>query len=83
MLAFAVIKLITKTVDKNLVNLIKNILNKNKIEKFLNIFNRQGYEKICNRIKLLFNTFLETKYKNIQDKFSEKEFNSVSKFTYI
>ena len=83
MLAFAVIKLITKTVDKNLVNLIKNILNKNKIEKFLNIFNRQGYEKICNRIKLLYNTFLETKYKNIQDKFSEKEFNSVSKFTYI
>ena len=83
MLAFAVIKLITKKVDKNLEKLIENILKEKKFDKFSNMFNKDGYLKICNKIKLLYNTFLETKYKNIQDKFSDKEYNSVSKSTNI
>ena len=83
MLSFAVIKLINKKVDLNLENLIKNILKDKKLEKFLNIFKKDEYEKICKKIKLLFDTFLETKYKNIQEKFADKEYNSVSKYTSI
>ena len=83
MLAFAVVKLITKKVDKKLVELIENFLVEKKYEKFLSIFNEEGYGKICKKIKLLYNTFLETKYKNIQEKFAEKEYNFVSKYTSI
>ena len=83
MLAFAVIKLITKKVDKHLVNLIENILKEKKIDKFLNMIQQDDCTKICKKIKLLYNTFLETKYKNIQEKFSDKEYNSVSKNTSI
>ena len=78
MLAFSVIKLITKKVDKNLINLIESILKEKKLEKFLNIFLKDGCSKICKKIKLLYNTFLETKYKNIKEKFSDKEYNCVS-----
>ena len=83
MLSFVVIKLITKKVDINLENLIKNILKEKKLVKFLNIFKRDEFEKICKKIKLLYNTFLETKYKNIQDKFADNEYNSVSKYTSL
>ena len=38
---------------------------------------------ICRRIKLLYDTFLETKYKNIQDKFAEEKYCKVSTFTNI
>ena len=78
MLAFSVIKLITKKVDKNLINLIESILKEKKLDKFLNIFLKDNCSKICKKIKLLYNTFLETKYKNIQEKFSDKEYDSVS-----
>ena len=86
MLALAVIKLITKKVNKTLVNLIKNILKEHKIEKFLKIIDDEGNEgiiEVCSKIKLLYNTFLETKYKNIQDKFSDKKYSSVSNYTNI
>ena len=83
LVSFAVVKLITKKVDINLENLIKNILKEKKLMKFLNIFKRDEFEKICKKIKLLYNTFLETKYKNIQDKFADNEYNSVSKYTSI
>ena len=82
-LAFAVIKLITKKVDKKLEGLIEDILREKQLEKFLNIFNKESYEKICKKIKLLYNTFIETKYKNIQEKFAEKEYSCVSKFLSI
>ena len=83
MLSFAVIKLINKKVDINLDNLIEKILKEKKLEKFLNIFKKDEIEKICKKIKLLYNTFLETKYKNIKEKFADKEYNSVSKYTSI
>ena len=86
MLALAVVKLITKKLEKNLVNLIKKILIEHKIDKFLKIFENEGYEEIielCNKIKILYDRFLETKYKNIQDKFSETKYNSVSNYSNI
>ena len=82
MLALAVIKLITKNINNNLRVMIKNIFKKNNITGFnavINI-NDEQYEDIiilCSRIKLLYNTFLETKYKNIQEKFSESKYDSV------
>ena len=86
MLALAVVKLITKKMDKNLVNLIKKILKEHKIDKFLKIIEDEEYEEIielCNKIKLLYDTFLETKYKNIQEKFSETKYNSISNYSNI
>ena len=82
-LAFSVIKLITKKADQKLINLIENILKEKKLYKFLDIFTKEYCEKICKKIKLLYNTFLETKYKNIPDKFADKEYNCVSKYTNI
>ena len=83
MLAFLVIKLIIKKVDKKLVTLIEKILKEKKLDKFLDIFNKESFEKICKKIKLLYNTFLETKYRNIPEKFADKEYNCVSKNTDI
>ena len=86
MLALAVVKLITKKFNKKLINLIKDILKENKIYKFLNIIDEDEYWEIfdlCSKIKLLYNTFLETKYKNIQDKFAEDKYNCVSTYTSI
>ena len=82
-LAFAVIKLITKKENEKLVELIENLLKEKKYEKFLSIFNKEGYGKICKKIKLLYFAFLETKYKNIKEKFAEKEYNYVSKYASI
>ena len=82
MLALAVIKLITRNIDNNLRVMIKNIFKKNNITGFnavINI-NDEQYEDItilCSKIKLLYDTFLETKYKNIQEKFSESKYGSV------
>ena len=86
MLAMAVVTLITKKMDKNLVNLIKKILKENKLDRFLKIIEDEGNEgiiELCNKIKLLYDTFLETKYKNIQDKFSETKYNGVSNYSNI
>ncbi len=86
MLALAVVKLITKKVNKTLLNLIKNILKEHKVEKFLKMIDDEGNEEIlevCSKIKLLYNTFLETKYKNIQDKFSDNKYSGVSNYTNI
>jgi len=86
MLALAVVKLITKKLDKNLINLIKTILKEHKFDTFLKIIEDEEYEEIielCSKIKLLYDTFLETKYKNIQDKFSEDKYNGVSNYSNI
>jgi hypothetical protein len=86
MLALAVLKLITKKINKNLINLIRNILKENKIDKFLKMVENDDYEDIldiCDKIKILYDTFLETKYKNIQNKFAENKFNCVSNNTTI
>jgi cyclin B len=85
-LALAVVKLITKKFNKKLMNLVKNILIENKMDNFLEYFEGENYEEIydiCNKIKLLYNTFLETKYKNIQEKFSDDKYNKVSIYTDI
>ena len=87
LLALAILKLITKTINQNLMSIIINVIKEKKIVGFYNIINieeNRYQEKIlelCNKIKLLFNTFIETKYKNIQEKFSESKFNFIS--TYI
>ena len=81
MLALAVLKLITKKINKNLIKLIRNILKENKIDKFLKMVEGEDYEDIldiCSKIKILYDTFLETKYKNIQNKFAENKFNCIS-----
>ena len=86
MLALAVLKLITKKINKNLIKLIRNILKENKIDKFLKMVEDDNYEEIfdiCSKIKILYETFLETKYKNIQNKFAENKFNCVSNNTTI
>ena len=86
MLALAVVKLITKRNNRKLIKLIKNILERNKLDKFLEYLDEENYEEIfdiCSKIKLLYNTFLETKYKNIQEKFAESKYNCVSSFTSI
>ena len=89
MLAFAVIKLITKKDNNDLLLAITNIIKKNKLIEFYDIIDvdkTKGNNKLnilCNRIKILYNTFIDTKYKNIQEKFSEDKFDCVSKSNII
>jgi hypothetical protein len=89
MLAFAVIKLITKKDNNDLLLAITNIIKKNKLIEFYDIIDVdkvKGNNKLnilCNRIKILYNTFIDTKYKNIQEKFSEDKFDCVSKSNII
>ena len=86
MLALAVVKLITKKINKKLIKMIKNILKEKNLDIFLEYFEGEDYEEIldiCSKIKLLYNTFLETKYKNIQEKFAESKYSCVSTYTNI
>jgi cyclin A len=86
MLALAVVKLITKKFNQKLIEIIKNILKNKKIYKFLEYLDGEEYNQIldiCYKIKLLYNTFLETKYKNIQEKFAQSKYYCVSSFTSI
>ena len=86
MLALSVVKLITKKNNKKLIKAVKNILEEQKLEQFLEYFNNEDYEgisDICGKIQLLYNTFLETKYKNIQEKFAENKYSCVSSYTSI
>ena len=86
LLALAVIKLITKKINKKLMDFVIRVCKTNKLKIFLNMIDDEDNEvllDICRRIKLLYDTFLETKYKNIQDKFAEEKYCKVSTFTNI
>ena len=79
-LALAVIKLIMKKIDKKLMLVIIKILKEKDMKTFYDkiSINNNKILELCEKIKLLYNTFLETKYKNIQEKFSEDNNGSVS-----
>ena len=84
-LALAVIKLITKKINRNLMEIIINIIKEKKLKGFYEVIDIENsrYESILElscKIRLLYNTFLKTKYKNIQEKFKEKKYDSVSNY---
>ena len=85
LLALAVMKLITKKFQTKLIKFIKNILSEKKFEKFFEMLDDENMTilQICDKFKILYDAFLETKYKNIQEKFSQKQYNSVGFCTYI
>ena len=82
-LALAVIKLINRKINIELFGIVNKILKKHKLEEIKNYANIRKINSICNKIKLLYDTFLETKYKNIPEKFAESKYNSVSLKTAI
>ena len=82
-LALAVVKLINKKINNELFDIINKIVKKKKLESIEKFLNYGKINSICNKIKLLYDTFLETKYKNIPEKFSERQYNCVSTKTTI
>ena len=82
-LALAVIKLINKKINIELFEIVKKIAKKKKLDNIEKFLNYGKINSICNKIKLLYDTFLETKYKNIPEKFSEKQYNCISTKTSI
>ena len=82
-LALAVIKLINKKINVELFDLVNKIINNKKLECLGKFINYRKINSICNKIKLLYDTFLETKYKNIPEKFAEKQYNCISTKTTI
>ena len=82
-LALAVIKLINKKINNTLMDTVSKILKNNNLEEFDKFINNKKINSICNKIKLLYDTFLETKYKNIPEKFAESQYNCVSTNTSI
>ena len=78
-LALAVIKIIVKKSVKYLIEIIKDLMTKNNEDLYLDfIMDEKEIDKLCDKIKLLYKKFISTKYKSIQDKFSEEKYNSVS-----
>ena len=65
------------------MELVKRIIKEKKLEQIEGFLNNNKINSICKKIKLLYDTFLETKYKNIQEKFSEAQYNCVSANTSI
>ena len=81
-LALAVIKIIIKKSINFLIVIIKHITTKNNKDLNLDInLEEQKIDKICDKIKILYKKFIKTKYRSVQDKFSEEIYNSVSKFS--
>ena len=85
LLALAVVKLITKKINRKLTNLVIKACKENNLKVFLKMIDddNEVILDICDKIKLLYDTFLETKYKNIQEKFAEEKYYKVSTFTDI
>ncbi len=82
-LALAVTKLINKKINIELVGIVNKIIKKHQLEYIKKYANIRKINSICNKIKLLYDTFLETKYKNIPEKFAESKYNCVSIKTSI
>ena len=77
-LALAVIKIIIKKSVKKLIEIVKDLIIKNN-KLYLDInLDQQKIDKICDKIKLLYKKFIKTKYRSIQEKFSDEMYNSVS-----
>ena len=78
-LALSVVKIIIKKSVKSIIQLLKDILIKNNDDIYLNMIkDEKTIDKVCDKIKILYNKFILTKYKSIKEKFSEEEYNSVS-----
>ena len=82
-LALAVVKLITKKLDSDLIKLIKKIIKSNNLKSYDHYLGIGKINSICQKIKLLYDTFIETKYKNIPEKFAESQYNYISTFISI
>ena len=84
-LALAVIKLITKKINKDLIDIIINIIKENNLKGFYEMIDENNsFEYILElscKIKLLYKTFINTKYKNIQEKFKDSKYGSVSTYS--
>ena len=82
-LALAVIKLINKTIDKELIDIINKIIKNKNLSQIGKFMKFKRINSICNKIKILYETFLDTKYKNIQEKFAQGKYNYASTNTSI
>jgi hypothetical protein len=82
-LALAVIKLINKRIDKEMINIINKIIKNKNLTQIGKFLKPKQINSICSKIKLLYETFLETKYINIQEKFAQGKYNYVSTNTSI
>ena len=82
-LALAVVKIINKKLDTDLIKLIKKITKNNNLESYDKYLAIGKINSICQKIKLLYDTFIETKYKNIPEKFAESQYNYISTFISI
>ena len=78
-LALAVVKLIIKKSVKSLIKVITDLLIKNNENICLNMLKDEDIvDVVCKKIRKLYQKFINCKYKNIQEKFSEEKYCSVS-----
>jgi hypothetical protein len=74
-----VVKLIIKKSVKSLIKIITDLLIKNNENICLNMLKDEDIiDAVCKKIRKLFQKFINCKYKNIQEKFSEEKYCSVS-----
>ena len=78
-ISLAAVKLIY---NKNINNIIKRLryyFIKNKQDKFLEIINDEKLlDKVCHKIKKIYKNYTINKHANIEEKFSDEKYNSVS-----
>ena len=79
LISLGVVKLIYK---KNIVWLIKRIryfFIKNRQDKFLTIISdEKNLDLVCYKIKKIYKNYLDNKFKNIEEKFSDEKYHSVA-----
>ena len=81
-ISLAAVKLIYKKSINSLIKRLKYYFIKNKQDKFLDIINNEKIlDKVCYKIKKIYKKYLEDKSKNIEEKFSDEKYRSVSKYS--
>ena len=79
LISLAVVKLVYNKSINSLITKIRYFLIKNNQENFLEMINEEKLlDKVCSKIKKIYKRYLENKYKNIQEKFSDEKYNSVA-----
>ena len=80
LISLATVKLIYKKNINELIKRLRYFFVKNKQDKFLAMINDENIlDKVCYKIKTIYKRYLNDKFKNIEEKFSDEKYQSVAK----
>ena len=79
LISLAAVKLIYKKSINYLIKKLRYFFTKNKQDNFLTMVKEETIlDKVCKKIKKMYKSYLNEKYKNIEEKFSDEKYKSVA-----